>query len=258
MCRKAKPMNAHKKAAPAGGSFTDYRRDDESETDMKNNEYSTDAASQRQRLLAWLQASPLTTLQARQQLDIMHPAARVQELRERGHNIVLNWVIAFDCFRLLECGGDFNQALKWNPEITQHNQRLFMQEQAKNAPESPQSPTSAQGQVKPLFPLIPASALTINPIAIDWLVENIIERGSLNLLFGEPGAGKSLFALDWAFCMAAGIDWHGYRTKPVGVVVIAGEGFAGMARRLKALEAKHGKPSPDRLSDAVTSYSIKD
>ncbi len=88
-------MNAHKKAAPAGGSFTDYRRDDESETDMKNNEYSTDTANQRKRILDWLQSSPLTTLQARKELDIMHPAARVQELRERGHNFVLNWVIEF-------------------------------------------------------------------------------------------------------------------------------------------------------------------
>jgi len=39
---------------------------------------------------------------------------------------------AFDCFRLLECGGDFVQALKWSPEITKHNQRLFMKEKAKS------------------------------------------------------------------------------------------------------------------------------
>lgn len=161
---------------------------------------------------------------------------------------------AFDCFRLLECGGDFTQALNWNPEIMKHNQRLFMQEQGKNAPKSPLQADSNQGQaqswVKPQwrpFPLIPAHELTIKPIAIDWLIENIIERGSLNLLFGEPGAGKSLFALDWAFCMAAGINWHTYRTKPVDVVVIAGEGFAGMARRLKALESKYQMQAPARL-----------
>lgn len=33
---------------------------------------------------------------------------------------------AWDCYRLLECGGDFTQALNWNPEITKHNQRLYM------------------------------------------------------------------------------------------------------------------------------------
>lgn len=40
---------------------------------------------------------------------------------------------AFDVFCLLECAGDFNAALKWNPEITKHNQQIFMHEQAKNA-----------------------------------------------------------------------------------------------------------------------------
>jgi hypothetical protein len=37
---------------------------------------------------------------------------------------------AFDCFCLLEHGGDFNKALAWSDEITNHNQRLFMQEQS--------------------------------------------------------------------------------------------------------------------------------
>lgn len=157
---------------------------------------------------------------------------------------------AFDCFCLLECGGDFAKALNWSPEITKHNQRLHML----NAPESPQSHASSQGQAEPKakpewrpFPFIPAHELTMKPVAVDWLIENIIERGSLNLLFGEPGAGKSLFALDWAFCMTAGIDWHGYRTKLGDVVVVAGEGFAGMARRLKALESKYQMKAPARL-----------
>lgn len=99
----------------------------------------------------------------------------------------------------------------------------------------------------PAFPLIPASELTVKPVRINWLVEGIIERDSLNLLFGEPGAGKSLFALDWAFCMAAGIDWHGYRIQQTDVVIVAGEGFAGLARRLKALEVKYNRKTPERL-----------
>ncbi|WGS85833.1 AAA family ATPase [Methylomonas sp. UP202] len=161
---------------------------------------------------------------------------------------------AFDCYRLLECGGEFALALNWNPEITKHNQRLHRQEQAETAPESPQSGGELPGQAETRqaavwqpFPLIPAHRLTAEPVAIDWLLENIIERGSLNLLFGEPGAGKSLFALDWAFCMAAGIAWHDCRTKPVDVVVVAGEGHAGMARRLKALESKYQRQAPERL-----------
>lgn len=47
------------------------------------------AASQRQRILSWLRnVGPLTTLQARKQLDVLHPAARVMELRKAGHDIV--------------------------------------------------------------------------------------------------------------------------------------------------------------------------
>jgi hypothetical protein len=158
---------------------------------------------------------------------------------------------AFDCFRLLECGGDWDKALAWNPELTKHNQRLYRQEGLQNTPESPLQVDSNQGHTstreKPLFPLISAPRLTEKPVPIVWLVQNIIERGSLNLLFGEPGAGKSLFALDWAFCMASGINWHGHKTQQTDVVIIAGEGFAGMARRLKALEAKYGRPAPAGL-----------
>jgi predicted ArsR family transcriptional regulator len=44
---------------------------------------------QRQRLLDYLkQHNRITTLEARQKLDVMHPAARIQELRESGQNII--------------------------------------------------------------------------------------------------------------------------------------------------------------------------
>ena len=46
------------------------------------------AAAQRSRILDRLQRQPLTTLEARAQLDVMHPAARVMELRRLGSNIV--------------------------------------------------------------------------------------------------------------------------------------------------------------------------
>lgn len=52
---------------------------------------STNAAHQRQRILEWLLNKPLTTYQARQELDVFHPSARVQELKEAGHNIHTHW-----------------------------------------------------------------------------------------------------------------------------------------------------------------------
>lgn len=43
--------------------------------------------AQRVRLLEALSRSAVTTLDARSQLDVLHPAARVKELREAGHDI---------------------------------------------------------------------------------------------------------------------------------------------------------------------------
>ncbi len=61
---------------------------------MNEQRFSTDTVAQRDRLLAWLLSSTITTLQARQELDIFHPAARIQELRDQGHNIITHWTTA--------------------------------------------------------------------------------------------------------------------------------------------------------------------
>lgn len=53
------------------------------------------ASAQRSRLLASLHKGPVSTLKARRDDDIMHPAARVQELRKRGHLIDTVWTDDF-------------------------------------------------------------------------------------------------------------------------------------------------------------------
>ena len=49
------------------------------------------AEAQRARLLDALRIGPVTTLEARRELDIMAPAARVMELRGLGHQIATIW-----------------------------------------------------------------------------------------------------------------------------------------------------------------------
>lgn len=44
-------------------------------------------AAQRRQILEALREGPLTTLEARERLGIMHPAARVMELRDAGFHI---------------------------------------------------------------------------------------------------------------------------------------------------------------------------
>lgn len=45
------------------------------------------AIAQRKRILDYLRNHPLDTLTARKELDVMHPAARVMELRKQGVGI---------------------------------------------------------------------------------------------------------------------------------------------------------------------------
>lgn len=47
---------------------------------------------QRAMILRWLkERGQITTLQARNELGIMHPAGRIKELKEAGNNIVTCW-----------------------------------------------------------------------------------------------------------------------------------------------------------------------
>jgi hypothetical protein len=52
------------------------------------------AAVQRQRLLAALRnrKGGMSSLEIRKELDILHHAGRIMELRKTGHNILTNWV----------------------------------------------------------------------------------------------------------------------------------------------------------------------
>lgn len=54
--------------------------------------YDTNREAQCARLLSWLREKPITTLEARQHLDILAPAARVYDLKnEHNINIKTHW-----------------------------------------------------------------------------------------------------------------------------------------------------------------------
>lgn len=76
--------------------------------------------------------------------------------------------------------------------------------------------------------------------AIDYVVDGYIEADSLDLIFGEPGCGKSFISIDIACCVATGTPWHGHKVKKGMVIYIAGEGHNGLARRFKAWELVNG------------------
>ena len=73
-----------------------------------------------------------------------------------------------------------------------------------------------------------------------WLVENVLPKQDLAMLYGESGSGKSFVALDIAFAIATGFDWNGLPTEKHPVVWIAAEAAGSMRNRTKAYAQARG------------------
>ena len=79
-------MNSRKTKSPA--LSTKQGRGKRNTKRLNNNS----SFSQRQRLLSWLNVKSITTIEARQELNILMPAARICELKHKfGHNIISTW-----------------------------------------------------------------------------------------------------------------------------------------------------------------------
>lgn len=74
------------------------------------------------------------------------------------------------------------------------------------------------------------------------ILKGMIAPGMGATLYGETGVGKSHIALDLAFHIAHGLDYHGLRTRKVPILYIQLEGVAGFRKRILASCEKFGDP----------------
>lgn len=79
-----------------------------------------------------------------------------------------------------------------------------------------------------------ASSYLGQPAPLRWLIKNWLPDSSVNMVYGESGAGKTFLTLDMACCIASGQPWHGHKTKAGVVVYMAGEGNYGLRQRVTA------------------------
>lgn len=88
--------------------------------------------------------------------------------------------------------------------------------------------------------LMPSDALGPLP-AVDWIVEGLISAGSVNIVYGAPGAKKTYSLLDMAICVALGHQWLNFKTKKNHVLLIDEEsGKNRILRRLAETLRGHG------------------
>jgi hypothetical protein len=73
-----------------------------------------------------------------------------------------------------------------------------------------------------------------------WLIEDVLPKQDLAMLYGESGSGKSFVALDIAFAIATGFDWNDLPTEKHPVVWIAAEAAGSMRNRTKAYAQAKG------------------
>lgn len=90
------------------------------------------------------------------------------------------------------------------------------------------------------FKLLTLREILEEPRPTRWLIRDHLAADSLAILFGEAGTMKSFVALDMGLCIASGLPWHGFACpNPGPVFYIAGEGFAGLAKRIRAWTLTH-------------------
>lgn len=84
-----------------------------------------------------------------------------------------------------------------------------------------------------------------------YLVKGWLGSTGLSVVYGESNSGKSFFAIDFGFHVAAGEPWQGRLVKQGRVLLLAAEGAAGIPNRLKAIKLAN----PEFFSRAESNFS---
>lgn len=107
---------------------------------------------------------------------------------------------------------------------------------AKAAPR--QAPTDdGAPQQRQRFKLIPWSDFAATPTADSWLVDKLLPRTGLAVLFGRSKSYKSFIALDVGVAVASDRPWAGRKVRAGIVVYVVCEGQGGFAKRIAAYMA---------------------
>jgi hypothetical protein len=89
-------------------------------------------------------------------------------------------------------------------------------------------------------PPLLADVMLLPLVDPEFLIEDAVEIPCTGSIIGASGTGKSFFALDLAFHVAAGKAWNGKKVREGAVIYAAGEGRHAIPRRYRAWAKKHG------------------
>lgn len=105
------------------------------------------------------------------------------------------------------------------------------------------------------FKTITLAELLARKFISNWLIKGMIELENLVLFFGDSASCKSFYVQAICYCIAAGIDFYGKKTKRGNVLYICGEGFLGLKNRFMALFQHYGiMPNGLHLSEVPAAF----
>jgi hypothetical protein len=91
--------------------------------------------------------------------------------------------------------------------------------------------------------------------APNWLIKTRLVMDSLAVIYGPSGAGKTFIALDMALHVASSNMYHGMQVNAGNVLYVAGEGQAGIRKRIRAW-CLHNQVDAENVQLGVTSQPV--
>lgn len=76
---------------------------------------------------------------------------------------------------------------------------------------------------------------------LTWLIQDILPKPCLAVLYGDSGCGKTFVALSMALSVVSGDEWLGRPSEAADVLYIAAEGVLGLKSRVAAHRAMRGQ-----------------
>jgi hypothetical protein len=94
-------------------------------------------------------------------------------------------------------------------------------------------PSAPVAAVEPL-PGFPVSEVWGGYTPPSYIVKSILAPAELTVIYGQSQHFKSVVAVELSLCVGTGIEYHGHRVRRAGVLYVAGEGHAGIKKRIRA------------------------
>lgn len=127
-----------------------------------------------------------------------------------------------------------------SPETARSLMKEFGQPPA--AREQAKHPQATKGDP---VPFVEGSQFAIGFEDIDWLIEDVVPRAQVGVIYGASGSGKTFFALDMACSIQRGGEWRGKHVEVADSFYIAAEAGNGIRKRIAAyLRAKGAGAMP--------------